>query len=238
MFEAAPETDVEHMSDDNIAKPKPGKWTIAVQFTIEGDLRFISHHDTIRMWARAVARAGLPVSHSQGFNPKPYISLPLPRPLAVASDCELALIGVRESLLAEEVRGRLSRVMPTGVRLVVAANVPTGAKLKPVEVTYDTELDADDSQRVGDRLAPLLAESEVWIDRDSGPDKPRRRIDVRPYIRGIERVEETLRIRLNITQDGAARPGEILALLGLAAEDYLHRTRRASVAWNPNLLDG
>ncbi|MHC4716562.1 MAG: TIGR03936 family radical SAM-associated protein, partial [Planctomycetota bacterium] len=67
-----------------------GHW--GVWFTVTGDPRFLSHHDLMRLMARAAARAGMPLKHSAGFNPRPKLSLVLPRPVGVASRCELMAV--------------------------------------------------------------------------------------------------------------------------------------------------
>ena len=66
--------------------------TWAFAFSVTGDLRFISHRDTIRVFQRALARASLPVRYSEGFNPHPRLSLPLPRPVGVASEAEIIIV--------------------------------------------------------------------------------------------------------------------------------------------------
>lgn len=49
------------------------------------ELRFISHLDLMRLWQRAVRRAGLPVAYSQGFTPHQKISFGPPLPLGMSS---------------------------------------------------------------------------------------------------------------------------------------------------------
>ncbi|MEK7852195.1 MAG: TIGR03936 family radical SAM-associated protein, partial [Planctomycetota bacterium] len=44
---------------------------IRVRFTKLGDIRFISHHDLMKVFERAIRRANIPVSMTQGFNPHP-----------------------------------------------------------------------------------------------------------------------------------------------------------------------
>ena len=43
---------------------------VRLRFTKAGKVRFTSHRDVARMWERAVRRAGLPVSYSEGFSPR------------------------------------------------------------------------------------------------------------------------------------------------------------------------
>ncbi|MBN2271219.1 MAG: DUF2344 domain-containing protein, partial [Sedimentisphaerales bacterium] len=60
-----------------------------LKFRIWGNLRFLSHAETMKVFQRACARAGLDVAHTEGFNPRPRLSLPLPRSVGVESDEEL-----------------------------------------------------------------------------------------------------------------------------------------------------
>ena len=54
-----------------------------------GTARFISHLDLMRLFQRAFKRAGLPLTHTQGFNPRPSVSIALPLSLGAESYCEL-----------------------------------------------------------------------------------------------------------------------------------------------------
>ena len=64
------------VSEESAAKGRDERFRFMLTFRIDGDLRFISHLDTVRLFRRACARAGLPVRYSQGFNPQPRIVLP------------------------------------------------------------------------------------------------------------------------------------------------------------------
>ena len=79
----------EQNSDDRSSSDTPIREKWAFEFSVTGDLRFISHRDTVRVFQRALARAALPVAYSEGFNPHPRLSLPLPRAVGVASEAEL-----------------------------------------------------------------------------------------------------------------------------------------------------
>lgn len=50
---------------------------------------WMSHLDLMRLFQRAFKRAGLPLKHTQGFNPRPSVSIALPLSVGVASCCEL-----------------------------------------------------------------------------------------------------------------------------------------------------
>ena len=67
---------------------------LVAKFQIDGILRFLSHSQTLSMFQRAVIRADINPQYSQGFNPRPRISLPLPRPLGIESDDEVMVMPI------------------------------------------------------------------------------------------------------------------------------------------------
>lgn len=58
-------------------------------FEKTGNAVWISHLDLMRLFQRAFKRAGLPLKHTQGFNPRPSVSIALPLSVGVESSCEL-----------------------------------------------------------------------------------------------------------------------------------------------------
>ncbi len=74
---------------------------LAVRFKVEGSLRFLSHAETLRLLQRACVRAGLALRYSEGFNPHPKFSLPLPRPVGVESEDELLCLWVEREALPD-----------------------------------------------------------------------------------------------------------------------------------------
>ncbi len=58
-------------------------------FEKTGNAIWISHLDLMRRFQRAFKRAGLPLTHTQGYNPRPSVSIALPLSVGVDSRCEL-----------------------------------------------------------------------------------------------------------------------------------------------------
>ena len=58
-------------------------------FEKTGRAIWISHLDLMRLFQRAFKRAGLKLKHTQGFNPRPSVSIALPLSVGVESVCEL-----------------------------------------------------------------------------------------------------------------------------------------------------
>ncbi len=206
---------------------------MAIRFAIEGDLRFISHHDTLRLFERALARAALPVRFSQGFNPRPQFMLPLPRPVGVTSSDESLVVELANEMEPSAARAALAAQMPDGITLLDAEALDESDRRRPCEAEY--ELPIDDSQReeISRRAAELLAAKDLFIDRNVPGAKGSKRLDVRPYLVRIDVNNGILRWSQVISQSGTIRVGEMLELLGLSSRDQLHRLCRRRVVCQP-----
>lgn len=87
-------------------------------FEKKGRAVWISHLDLMRVFQRAFKRADLPLTHTQGFNPRPSVSIALPLSVGVSSDCELLDFALTDdSFTPEEIKGRLNDCLVEGVRV-------------------------------------------------------------------------------------------------------------------------
>jgi len=78
-------------------------------------MKFISHLDLMRLFMRAVRRAGLPIKMTEGFSPHPKISLKRALKLGVESDNEEATFVLREPISPDEFKQRLQEQLPEGI---------------------------------------------------------------------------------------------------------------------------
>lgn len=204
----------------------------AVQYAISGDLRFISHHDTLRLFRRALARAALPVRFSEGFNPLPRMSVPLPRPLGVASVCEFIVIDLIQILDPQELQSRLAAQMPEGLTIMHVRCLNSGERLIPDLVRYHLVLDPSTSGDLPDRIARVLDAKKCPVVRCDGNGRTRT-LDVRPYLVGVRPTADGVEFTVKVTGAGAAKPSEIAALLGCDPQSINHQITRLHVGWAP-----
>jgi radical SAM-linked protein len=214
---------------------------------VDGDARFLSHHDVVRLMERAAARAQLPLTYSRGFNPRPKLSLPLPRPVGVASRCELMVIELDGEAEAELLAGRLRRQLPEGMTVLRADLLPPGRPPRVVSASYELELQEQERPRLEKRLEEL-ARMETWeVTRRARPGHRRRGekreiVDIKPGVGRLAPAGDRLSFAL-LSGPGSARCGELLALLELAgpgeapaggvppAAEVLARLRRTQIQW-------
>ncbi len=92
-------------------------------FSKKGDLKFISHLDLMRLFTRAMRRAGIPVKISEGFNPHPKFSITKALKLGVESENEEACIVIKELMEPEFFVKKLNCQLPDGVQVKSASLV-------------------------------------------------------------------------------------------------------------------
>ncbi len=213
---------------------------LVVRFRIGGALRFLSHAETLRMLQRACARAGVPVKYSEGFNPHPKLSLPLPRPVGVESGDELLLVRLSEEpqdaggAYEARVRQTLQAALPAGIDLAGVELAGSGS-VQPRSADYLFCLRDDRAPDSVDRLrqrAQVVLAGESWVVERKFPGESKvRRIDVRPFLESVEVVERGVVVRCNVTAAGSIRIEEVLRLLELDREDLAAPIRRTAVEW-------
>ncbi|MFQ5805304.1 MAG: TIGR03936 family radical SAM-associated protein [Phycisphaerae bacterium] len=208
---------------------------VAIRFSIDGDLRFLSHQDERRLLARALRRARWPLAYSQGFNPQPRLALILPRRVGTASACEWAIVELSEPCAVEQLRQNLAAALPPACCLQCVVEVTTRAMPQPRRVHYNVELEPEHAAQAGRRIAGLLAAETVTVERTYGPGKPPRAIDIRLYIETVILSDRTLSVQLAFVDRRTARPTEVLTALSLPAGAYNHRVRRVEVEWDTAL---
>lgn len=91
---------------------------IEARFCKKGVLRYISHLDIVRLFQRAVRRAGLPVSLSQGYTPHYNISFGKALKLGMESEGEEVGFAMEEWIAPEEFRKRINERLPEGIRVL------------------------------------------------------------------------------------------------------------------------
>ena len=184
-------------------------------FRVEGDKRYLSHHDMIRLWERALRRAGLPLRMSEGFNPRPKMSLVEPRSVGIASEAEILEFELADWVNPDAVLGTLCREVPADVSVDRMDLVRPTDKARPAAVVYVARLEAPPSD-LPERIRLLLERraAPVVRHRPTG-DK---HLDARPFIEALAAGPAEVRMVLRTGPSGTVRPDEVLRLLGLEAE--------------------
>ena len=188
-------------------------------FEKTGNAVWISHLDLMRLFQRAFKRAGLPLTHTQGFNPRPSVSIALPLSVGVESVCELldfTLDG--ETVPCEEICKRLNAALVPGVR--VREVYDTGKKLKELaflDCTVILEYDKGIPTDAQAKLHELFSAESLIV-----PKKGKNGIqdqDIIPLIKSLaitEAGEKELVLHTRICcQNPSLNPMQLVAAIGL-----------------------
>lgn len=206
---------------------------LRIRFSRGEEIKFISHLDLIRLWQRALNRAGVALAYSEGFNPHPRLSLAAPLALGVTSEAELMDVTLTKWSSPHAFTTAVSRQLPRGIEISQVYNTPLTMPSLQSQVRYaeytvgiETEKSREDIEAA---IAALLAkESLPWQhQRDTGP----RRYDLRALIDDIWLADwragrSNIGMRLRCDSNGSGRPEQVAAALGFRRYPAsIHRTR-------------
>ncbi len=184
---------------------------------------------------RACVRAGIDLAYSEGFNPRPKLSLPLPRSVGIESDDELCSIQIKQNdsnCDPEQLQRRLQRQLPEGFESTSAEIVTRRRSFQKGLVTYlITVQDDSSSNLLTEKVKSLLKAEQLILQRTSGDRGKSRRIDVRPFLESIDTVAGEIKIRCRFTPSGTVRVDELMKLLELREEKLAKPIRRIRVNW-------
>ncbi len=213
------------------------------------------------MISRALDRAKLPVSFTEGFNPRERISLPLPRSVGMSSADELLVVDLDQEVAPEALRERLSTQSPAGLRWGEVRALARGESPRARRATYEVRLDSTEARAA----LNLAAQEAVPQSTADGPPAaefaeavrqgverlkssarhlvtrtahkpgrhPARTFDLRPLIEVLEWDGQVLRMVLAVSGGGSARATEVLEALGLPGRHLAACVRRIRVEWDP-----
>ncbi len=212
-------------------KPTPAATSplrVRVRFSKTSQLKYLSHLELTRVFARAIRRAALPVRYSAGFHPMPKIAFLNPLPVGIASLDEYMDMELEAAYLSEEeIRERLNRVLPEGIRVdsvkFISLQLPSlSVMMKAQEFLIsleDSPLGLNiDKEKVKKDIEIFLAKDEIPVEVTKGEKK--KVVDLKPF---IERLcvdqRGNISLILKETQQRRIRPQDVLrALFGLPPE--------------------
>ena len=86
-------------------------------FKKNGFMKYISHLDLMRLFARGMRRAGLPIKMTEGFSPHPKLSIKRALKLGVESDNEEAAIVFKDYFDINEFKNIFQAQLPEGIEI-------------------------------------------------------------------------------------------------------------------------
>ena len=138
-----------------------------ILFEKKGNAIWISHLDLMRLFQRAFKRSGLALTHTQGFNPRPSVSIALPLSVGVESSCELLDFELDGDKVANRVvRGRLNDFLVPGIQVIkVYDNMQKLKHLALLDTVVTLEYDKGVPEGGAEQLRELFAREQVFVEK-------------------------------------------------------------------------
>ena len=160
-----------------------------VRFKVWGSLRFLSHAEMMKLFQRACVRAGVRVRYSEGHNPRPKMSLPLPKTVGVEADDDLLslqLDGPWSSFDAGQFQAKFSGQLPRGCEVLSVRAEKTKTSIQPVLATYVFEPHPEwVDEQLKATINRLLASESLVVERHIDAKGNTRKLDVRGFLKSV-----------------------------------------------------
>lgn len=193
-------------------------------FEKTGKAVWISHLDLMRLFQRAFKRAGLPLTHTQGFNPRPSVSIALPLSVGVESKCELLDFQLENAQICfNEMKDALNKNLIAGVH--VCEIYDTGRKIRDLNLLHcivTLEYDNGVAPSSVDAIKSLFTQESLIV-----PKKTKNGIqqqDIIPMIRRLnvnQPCDNTIELdALVCCQNPALNPAQLALAVELHLPQY------------------
>lgn len=154
-----------------------------IWFEKMGPTAYISQLDLQSVLERAMRRAELPLSFSQGFHPMPRISFGRALPVGVESRAEWLNIMLRTEIDGDELIKRLNAQMPIGIKISKADQLSLSRKhpqpqIEEYELTYHT--DNEKTRQWMKNWREFLGSESFPVERET--KKGIKSVDIRPTV--------------------------------------------------------
>ena len=198
---------------------------VRIWFKKDFECRYISHLDLNRTMLRALHKSKLPIWHTEGFNPHPFATFPLPLSLGFRGVNECMDVKLEDdSFLLSDIPDRLNACLPRGIRVFDA----TKAVMKAGKVTYASFMllignPIIATGKIAAQLRELLESESIEIEKKS--KKGMKTVDIKQGVKRYEIKELFDAVQLDIiltagSSDNVNPNLLITALLRSTGDEY------------------
>ena len=163
---------------------------VRIWFKKDFECRYISHLDLNRCMLRALHKSKIPIWHTEGFNPHPFATFPLPLSLGFRGINECMDVKLEDDDYSfEEIIIRINNCLPRGLRVFnVTEPIMKAGKIAYASFTIKLSGDKLRSAEITHDLSELLNQDTIEIEKKS--KKGIRTIDIKQGIKRYEIIEK------------------------------------------------
>jgi radical SAM-linked protein len=213
--------------------PPKMRQRLRITFAKGEPIKYISHLDLMRTWERALRRAQVPLAYSEGFNPRPKISIASALPVGFTGRGEVMDIVLSRHTSPYNFAKRLKSHLPPGLEILSVEEVYLSLPSLQSQMRHAEYRVVVESEET---LAGVEKRVEQMLSAQSLPRQRERKgkvteYDLRPliddlWIEGCEEAACVLGMRLQSDSQATGRPDEVLEAMGLGdVSCSIERTR-------------
>lgn len=176
------------------------------------EMKYISHLDLLRFMDRILRKSGIPVKYSQGFHPRPKISLGNPISLGTDTFNEAMDIELREDMTNEELFKRLNNKCVIGFEFTKVMDIDGKTSIAEEYKEMKFEIQGPGSSL--EKIENLLGQDEIILTKEKKGKIESK--DLKPRIKNYEIDKEKNKITMILEN---MSPNSLLNICGVKAED-------------------
>lgn len=185
---------------------------LMLTFSKTGPARFLGHLEMVNVFIRALRRAKVPMTYSQGFHPKPKLSFFDALPVGMESLQEHLCLSVTQGADPEVWIPRLNAELPGGIAVVSFRPLAQG-KLRSATAVHTYRVKHDDGAFDSCKIDEFWKKNDWPVSRVDRKGRTKT-VDLRKIVTALERRSESeLDMTLCYSNGPLIRPGEIAAHL-------------------------
>lgn len=194
-----------------LVESPPDRMRYRLRFRKQGDLRWISHRDLVRVVERMMRRAGLELRMSAGFHPKPKLTFPSALAVGIAACAEVLEFELVAPLEPAEIERRLNQQAPRGLEVFAVQTLAAGQRKAQVQaLTYACPVPPARRADVARAMAQLLASETLLVEREGQAGA----INLRSQLTSLRWRGDAVEFRIAVGPATTLRPRDVLHALG------------------------
>lgn len=189
--------------------------SVRMFFSKKGSVRYISHLDISRAISRALARSGLDIVYTEGYNP--HVRLVFIQPLSIFQESVYEAADFRlhtEDISFEEITEKLNRVLPQGLTVLRTA-APVMDISECAYATYSIKLDTDMSD---DEIRDELSGEMVINKKTKSGYKD---VDISEFVKNVSVKDSVVEMTVCAACNRCLNPALAIGYLGDKVRSHL-----------------
>ena len=134
-------------------------------FSKEPSVKYVGHLDLIEVFDRAFRRAKMPLTFSEGFNPRPKLSFAHPLAVGISSIGEIGEIELEDKVEIADFINRMNEALPSGIRILSADYVEEKKALMALVTSAEYKIELEGEKLSEEALKAFFEQEEIVIDK-------------------------------------------------------------------------